>query len=84
MDHSLPADCRRLAQIDRFAPSESMDSHPRSGSSATIPVPTGTSSFELGMLVVDLLVRDYGAQVIGYDASPERASVELRLPRRNL
>jgi len=84
MDHSLPADCRRLSQIERFAVGESKDLHPRSGSSATIPVPPGTSSFELGMLVVDLLVRDWGAQVIGYDASPERASVELRLQRRNL
>jgi hypothetical protein len=51
---------------------------------ATLPVPTGTSSFELGMLVVELLVREYGAEVVGYDASPEGASVELRLPRRNL
>ena len=81
MDHSLPADCRRLGQI---VLGENKASFPRLGSSATIPVPIGTSSFELGMLVVDLLVREYGAEVTGYDASPERASVELRLPRRNL
>ena len=39
----------------------------------------GVSAFEVGMEVVRRLVRDYGAEVLEYDAHPEQQTVDVRM-----
>jgi hypothetical protein len=44
-----------------------------------IPVPDGVSPFELGLLVIDCLVKDHGASVLDYDVTSDRSVVKLRV-----
>src|SRR6266540_7201097 len=61
---------------DGFTADPSQESEERN---VVIPVPDGVSPFELGLLVIDCLVKDHGASVLDYDVTSDRSVVKLRV-----
>ena len=74
----MPSSSNRIEKEERV--SDIASHRPNDESSvASIPVPQGVASLELGISLVRHLVERHGAEVLEYDLTAEEGSIALRI-----